>query len=278
MAGCANSRPVAIASVARASRPARLASRALSSRPCREVARNRYNRFDRARSPGNGAAARQREARLLAGSVHLELKPMGFGNETLVLAALALLAGVLVNLAVELLTATWSLRLASTPSRSHPAARTRPLGPRRRPSTTLAAGKLPIVDLWPGRSTPRAPIGRATTTSRSSCTRLPRWKKMACCQRPFRSPEHLGTHLDAPNHFERNQPRSIDRGRAAFRAGSGDRRLGGGQRGRRLPPQPRRRAPFRGRPRPDSQRRRGPGLHRLEQVLEQSRRATKIRT
>ncbi|MCY2963996.1 MAG: cyclase family protein [Planctomycetota bacterium] len=72
----------------------------------------------------------------------------------------------------------------------------------------LAAGELPIVDLtwtlndrnpyWPGenyepfRLKTIATLGKDGVLSKSIFT-----------------PEHLGTHLDAPNHFEKNQP-SVD--------------------------------------------------------------------
>ena len=69
----------------------------------------------------------------------------------------------------------------------------------------LAAGKLRIVDLtyslnatsayWPG---PNYEPFRLQTIATLD--------KDGVLSKSFSMPEHLGTHLDAPNHFERNQP------------------------------------------------------------------------
>jgi kynurenine formamidase len=69
----------------------------------------------------------------------------------------------------------------------------------------LASGKLRIVDLtyplnaqsafWPGEN--YEPFRLRT---------LATLEKDGVLSKAFSMPEHLGTHLDAPNHFERNQP------------------------------------------------------------------------
>jgi kynurenine formamidase len=73
----------------------------------------------------------------------------------------------------------------------------------------LAAGKLAIVDLtwplsaasvhWPGENYKPFELHDIATL-----------EKDGVLSKAFSSPEHFGTHLDAPNHFERNQP-SVDR-------------------------------------------------------------------
>jgi kynurenine formamidase len=79
------------------------------------------------------------------------------------------------------------------------------------PDATLAqlvAGKLPIVDLawplnsesayWPGEGYHPFELRTIATL-----------EKDGVLSKAFRSPEHLGTHLDAPNHFEAGR-RSVD--------------------------------------------------------------------
>jgi len=72
----------------------------------------------------------------------------------------------------------------------------------------LASGKLRIVDLtyplnaesafWPGENYQPFQLKTIATLERDGVL-----------SKAFSMPEHLGTHLDAPNHFERNQP-SVD--------------------------------------------------------------------
>ena len=88
----------------------------------------------------------------------------------------------------------------------------------------LAAGKLTIVDLtWPLNAT--APTGRATITRPFELHTIATLEKDGVLSKAFSTPEHLGTHIDAPNHFERERP-SVDQiPPAAFvRPGRGDRR------------------------------------------------------
>ncbi|REK09873.1 MAG: cyclase family protein [Planctomycetota bacterium] len=72
----------------------------------------------------------------------------------------------------------------------------------------LAAGKLKLVDLawplndksayWPGENYQPFELHTIATL-----------EKDGVLSKTFSSPEHLGTHLDAPNHFERGKP-SVD--------------------------------------------------------------------
>jgi kynurenine formamidase len=73
----------------------------------------------------------------------------------------------------------------------------------------LAAGKLAIVDLswpinaksayWPGENYKPFELSTIATL-----------EKDGVLSKAFSMPEHLGTHIDAPNHFERGRP-SVDR-------------------------------------------------------------------
>lgn len=73
---------------------------------------------------------------------------------------------------------------------------------------SLASGKLTIVDLawplsaasvyWPGENYRPFELHTIATL-----------EKDGVLSKAFSSPEHLGTHLDAPNHFERDRP-SVD--------------------------------------------------------------------
>jgi kynurenine formamidase len=74
--------------------------------------------------------------------------------------------------------------------------------------TDLAGGKLRIIDLgyalndkspyWPGDNYEPFKLKTIATL-----------EKNGVLSKSFSCPEHLGTHLDAPNHFEKNQP-SVD--------------------------------------------------------------------
>lgn len=72
----------------------------------------------------------------------------------------------------------------------------------------LAAGKLKLVDLtWPLNSTnPYWPGDRYEPFRLKTIATI---ERDGVLSKAFCSPEHLGTHLDAPNHFERDQ-KSVD--------------------------------------------------------------------
>ena len=72
----------------------------------------------------------------------------------------------------------------------------------------LVAGKLAIVDLaWPlNRDSAFWPGDNYKPFELHTITTL---EKDGVLSKAFSSPEHLGTHLDAPNHFERDRP-SVD--------------------------------------------------------------------
>ncbi len=72
----------------------------------------------------------------------------------------------------------------------------------------LVSGKLPIVDLtWTlDESNPYWP---AENYKPFQLTTIATLEENGVLSKAFYTPEHLGTHLDAPNHFERNQP-SVD--------------------------------------------------------------------
>lgn len=122
----------------------------------------------------------------------------------LLLAIMALAGGMLVNAAIEL-RSTSDARAASEPPRSKSKAPEIPLGPN---LADLAAGRLEIVDLawpinansafWPGDNYRPFELHTIATL-----------EKDGVLSKAFSMPEHLGTHLDAPNHFEQNQP-SVD--------------------------------------------------------------------
>ncbi len=72
----------------------------------------------------------------------------------------------------------------------------------------LAAGKLPLVDLaWPlNRNSAFWPGDNYQPFELHTIATL---EKDGVLSKAFSSPEHLGTHLDAPNHFEAGRP-SVD--------------------------------------------------------------------
>lgn len=120
----------------------------------------------------------------------------------IVLAILAVAAGSIVNVLVEQLSA-WHVHAAVKPPRAPRAAR-----PDEPTLADLAAGKLRIVDLawplntkavyWPGENYKPFELHTIATL-----------EKDGVLSKAFATPEHLGTHLDAPNHFERDRP-SVD--------------------------------------------------------------------
>ena len=69
----------------------------------------------------------------------------------------------------------------------------------------LASGKLQVVDLgWPLNDT--SPYWPAENYEPFRLTTIATLEKNGVLSKAFYCPEHLGTHLDAPNHFEKNQP------------------------------------------------------------------------
>jgi len=106
------------------------------------------------------------------------------------LCGLALFGGMMINVGLEQLAARRARAEAETPPT--PAAAT---------LDQLAAGKLPIVDLtwplnaqsayWPGENYRPFELHTIATL-----------EKDGVLSKAFASPEHLGTHLDAPSHFE----------------------------------------------------------------------------
>jgi kynurenine formamidase len=72
----------------------------------------------------------------------------------------------------------------------------------------LAAGKLAIVDLaWPLNA--KSAYWPGDNYKPFDLTTIATLEKDGVLSKAFSSPEHLGTHLDAPNHFERDKP-SVD--------------------------------------------------------------------
>lgn len=84
--------------------------------------------------------------------------------------------------------------------------------PRQQPDATLAelvAGKLPVVDLaWP--LSPESAFWPGDGYRPFELHTIATLEKDGVLSKAFSSPEHLGTHLDAPNHFEAGHP-SVDR-------------------------------------------------------------------
>lgn len=118
----------------------------------------------------------------------------------LLLAGLALSAGILANLALEL---NWAPGVQAAGSGPAVAAGAEPS------LEDLASGKLPIVDLaWP--LNPQSAYWPGENYKPFELHTIATLEKDGVLSKAFSSPEHLGTHLDAPNHFEHNQP-SVDR-------------------------------------------------------------------
>jgi kynurenine formamidase len=115
------------------------------------------------------------------------------------LAGLALTGGMLINLGLE-------LRSVAPTQASANGQLVAPSAPG---FEDLIAGKLRIVDLaWPlNRQSAYWPGDNYQPFELHTIATL---EKDGVLSKAFSSPEHLGTHLDAPNHFERNQP-SVDR-------------------------------------------------------------------
>jgi len=69
----------------------------------------------------------------------------------------------------------------------------------------LVTGKLQIIDLgWP--LSDRNPYWPAENYEPFRLQTIATLEKNGVLSKAFYSPEHLGTHLDAPNHFEKDQP------------------------------------------------------------------------
>ena len=121
--------------------------------------------------------------------------------QRLLLCLLALAGGMLINVVLD-------VRAQKAKADAEPA----PLAARAVASqptlADLAAGKLEIVDLawplnaqsafWPGDNYKPFELHTIATL-----------EKDGVLSKAFSTPEHLGTHLDAPNHFEANRP-SVD--------------------------------------------------------------------
>lgn len=69
----------------------------------------------------------------------------------------------------------------------------------------LVTGKLQVIDLgWPLNDT--SPYWPAENYEPFRLKTIATIEKNGVLSKSFCCPEHLGTHLDAPNHFEKNQP------------------------------------------------------------------------
>jgi kynurenine formamidase len=125
------------------------------------------------------------------------------------LAAFALLGGMLVNLALELHEAT-HVRAAAQPADSVAVtAKVASAGAPPGNLEDLVSSKLPIVDLaWP--LNPQSAYWPGENYKPFELHTIATLEKDGVLSKAFASPEHLGTHLDAPNHFEPNQV-SVDR-------------------------------------------------------------------
>jgi kynurenine formamidase len=122
----------------------------------------------------------------------------------LLLAIMALAGGMLVNAVIEL-RSTSDARAASEPPRPKAKAPATPLGPS---LADLAAGRLEIVDLaWPINA--QSAFWPGDNYRPFELHTLATLEKDGVLSKAFSMPEHLGTHLDAPNHFEKSQP-SVD--------------------------------------------------------------------
>ncbi len=109
---------------------------------------------------------------------------------------LALAGGILVNLALELHGS------GQTPFAQGAEAAVEPS------LENLVAGKLQIVDLsWP--LNPRSAFWPGENYKPFELHTIATLEKDGVLSKAFSSPEHLGTHLDAPNHFEPGKP-SVD--------------------------------------------------------------------
>ncbi len=121
----------------------------------------------------------------------------------LILILLALAGGVLMAILLD--------QLGLTPSDSNHQSAVEPPAAMPDPAPTLAnlaAGKLEIVDLsWPlNRQSAYWPGEQYRPFELHTIATL---EKDGVLSKAFSSPEHLGTHLDAPNHFEAGKP-SVD--------------------------------------------------------------------
>jgi kynurenine formamidase len=119
------------------------------------------------------------------------------------LICLALAGGLVFAHWIEVDPAENSVQAGGDPAAEKPVAKAGPS------LADLAAGKLAIVDLawplnadsayWPGENYKPFELHTIATLETDGVL-----------SKAFSSPEHLGTHLDAPNHFERDRP-SVDK-------------------------------------------------------------------
>src|SRR5690349_8039621 len=120
----------------------------------------------------------------------------------LILILLALAAGLVLSILLD--------RMGIIPSDTNPVptAVQAPAGPSLPTLADLADGKLEVVDLsWPlNRESAYWPGEQYKPFELHTIATL---EKDGVLSKAFSTPEHLGTHLDAPNHFEADRP-SVD--------------------------------------------------------------------
>lgn len=121
----------------------------------------------------------------------------------LVLGIVAVAGGMLFNVLVEQLSAWRAHAAVEAPAEVKPVPAADALT-----LADLAAGKLKIIDLaWPLNA--QAAYWPGDNYRPFELHTLATLEKDGVLSKAFSSPEHLGTHLDAPNHFERDRP-SVD--------------------------------------------------------------------
>jgi kynurenine formamidase len=123
----------------------------------------------------------------------------------LLLAGMALGGGMLFNAAIELVS-----QVQNSPANEPPgAAAAVSAAPAELTLADLVSGKLELVDLsWP--LNPQSAFWPGDNYKPFELHTIATLEKDGVLSKAFSSPEHLGTHLDAPNHFEPHQP-SVDK-------------------------------------------------------------------
>jgi kynurenine formamidase len=117
----------------------------------------------------------------------------------LLLACLALVGGMMINVVLDI--RAHNSRAANGAPDEAPSPKLPTLG-------DLASGKLQLLDLgWP--LNPQAEFWPADNYKPFELHTIATLQKDGVLSKAFSSPEHLGTHLDAPNHFEVERP-SVD--------------------------------------------------------------------
>ncbi|HEY2893802.1 MAG TPA: cyclase family protein [Pirellulales bacterium] len=117
----------------------------------------------------------------------------------LMLACLALVGGMMINVVLDL--RAHNSRAGSESQEQTPA-------PKLPTLADLTSGKLQLLDLgWP--LNPQAAFWPGDTYKPFELHTIATLQKDGVLSKAFSSPEHLGTHLDAPNHFEVERP-SVD--------------------------------------------------------------------